>query len=455
MFPSKSAGVSSGEVMDTNDAGMRGTETDFGLGKAHGSRRVGVRKGASWGLPDQLLSSATNFGLALIAGRSLGAGGLGAISIGFSLYLLLLGFQRALITDPIVVASANSDTEARRESADSAVAIVLVSASITALMMAGLGWMIGGQIGRGFVLFAAWLVPALVQDFWRAMLFRDQRGKAAATNDGVWAIVMILAAVGLWQFHSEWSVVTAWGLGALAGAFLGFLQTNIRPDKPVHAWRTWLRSGWPLGRWLGLDGIAFNVGNQGVIFILAATVSTQDIGGLRAAQTLFAPMSVIGPALALPGLPALKRAVDGSFRSARELAFKLSSLMAVLTGLYLAIVGPAGDRLLGTLFGDEFQSYGSLIVPIGVGQLFSAWAVGMILFLKVTRRGRSILASRIVGSAGALVLTWVLTVRFGVVGGAWGMAVAPAAWALCSTWIVLGLRDGTVSSLHQRSRSPS
>jgi O-antigen/teichoic acid export membrane protein len=401
----------------------------------------------SWGLIDQVLSSASNFGLALIAGRSLGARGLGAISVAFSVYLLLLGFQRALVTDPIVIASANWDRQPRKAAAGSALSIVLIGSMLAAVMMMALGWVIGGQIGRAFVVFAVWLVPALVQDFWRSMLFRDQRGAAAAANDGVWVLGMALAAVGLWGFHSDWSIVTAWGVGASAGAILGFQQTRVRPDRPVRAWRMWVEFGWPLGRWLGLDGIAFILGSQGIILLLAAVVSTRDLGGLRATQAIFAPLSLIAPALTLPGLPAMKFALDASPRSARALAFKLSSLMVGLSILYLSIVGPAGTWLLEVFFGPEFRAFGSLFAPIGVGQILSAWAVGMILFLKVKGRGRAIFASRIAGSAASLVGTWVLAVRFGVIGGAWGLAIAPLVWVICTTWIVVDSRVGATSSV--------
>ena len=63
----------------------------------------------SWGLVDQGFSSATNFGLTVIAGRLVGPKGLGVVYIGFSLYLFVLSFQRALVTDPLVVSSAPLD----------------------------------------------------------------------------------------------------------------------------------------------------------------------------------------------------------------------------------------------------------------------------------------------------------------------------------------------------------
>jgi O-antigen/teichoic acid export membrane protein len=431
--------------METNRQALSEAEALAATEARPGIRTPRLRRGVAWGLIDQSMSSLTNFGLALLAGRSLGPRGLGVISIAFAAYLLLLGFQRALVTDPIVVASASWNAEARREAAQSALTIVFFGSLLVALTMAGVGWIVAGHIGHVFVLFGIWLVPALVQDFWRSMLFRDRRGAAAAANDGVWVLVMALASVSLWGFHSEWSIVGMWGLGALAGAVLGSLQMRIKPERPARAWKAWVRSAWPLGRWLGLESIAYVLGAQGVILLLATVISTKDIGGLRATQAIFAPLSLIGPALALPGLPALKLALEASPGSARKLALKLSFLTAGLTTLYLAAVGPVGPWFLRTFFGPGFGSYGSLIVPIGLGQVFSAWALGLVLFLKVTGRGRAILATRALGSAAALLATWGLATSSGVVGGAWGMLVGPATWITCATWIVLRRHDNAVS----------
>jgi hypothetical protein len=60
----------------------------------------------SWGLFDQGFSSATNLGLAVLAGRLTGPGGLGVVYLGFTAYLAAISLQRALVTDPLVVYSA-------------------------------------------------------------------------------------------------------------------------------------------------------------------------------------------------------------------------------------------------------------------------------------------------------------------------------------------------------------
>src|SRR5438132_14378480 len=66
-------------------------------------RRGSNRIGLGWGLVDQGFSSATNFGLSVLAGRLLGPGGLGTVFIGFAAYLLILEFQHSLLQDPLAI----------------------------------------------------------------------------------------------------------------------------------------------------------------------------------------------------------------------------------------------------------------------------------------------------------------------------------------------------------------
>src|SRR5260221_14679753 len=68
--------------------------------------RARARGELLWGVADQAASSATNFGLSVLAGRLLGSAGLGVVFLGFSMYLLALNAVRGLVMEPFVVAMA-------------------------------------------------------------------------------------------------------------------------------------------------------------------------------------------------------------------------------------------------------------------------------------------------------------------------------------------------------------
>jgi O-antigen/teichoic acid export membrane protein len=404
-------------------------------------------QGYVWGFVDQAFSSATNFGLTLLTGRALGPGGLGVVVIGLSGYLLALGLQRALLTTPLVSSSAALSSENRSLAIRRGLTMELLGALGATLILFLLGLLFPGDAGRGFLIIAPWLLPALVQDFWRTVLFQERRARAAAVNDASWAMVMLLTAPLAWMSGTDWAIVGCWGLGALAGALLGFAQTRSRPTPPRPAISWWRARLWPFGRWLGVEGMIYAVTSTATVFLLNGLLGAKSLGGLRAAQTLFAPLSLILPAISLPGLPAITRALAVSPRAALGLASRLSVLVAALAAFYVAAMVLVGGPLITYVFGASFDAFTNLAVPIGTWQLVGALGAGFGLFLTAQQRGRDLLAILVVGSATSIAFVSFLAWTSGVMGAAWGFtigAVSATAFTVALTLRSYGLsvRDG-------------
>jgi hypothetical protein len=105
------------------------------------------------------------------------------VYVGFSAYFITVTMQRALVTGPLVVLSARDAPEERAASAQRALALVMGGAAVSAAILLVLGLFLPSVFGNGLLLFVPWLMGALLQDFWRALLFRYGRGVAAALND--------------------------------------------------------------------------------------------------------------------------------------------------------------------------------------------------------------------------------------------------------------------------------
>src|SRR5439155_10300480 len=159
------------------------------------------------------------------------------------------------------------------------------------------------DLGRGLIVFSPWIGAALVQELWRSALFRDQRGRSAAINDGVWAVTMVVVLPFAWIFTSDWMIAATWGIGGAAAAVYGVFQLRARPVNILTALRWWKVELRQLGTWLAIENLILTLGNQTVLFVLAAQLGTGDIGGIRAIEVIFAPMSLFGEAFALPGTP--------------------------------------------------------------------------------------------------------------------------------------------------------
>jgi O-antigen/teichoic acid export membrane protein len=385
----------------------------------------------AWGFVDQGFSSATNFLLAVVAGRVLGPAGLAAVMVGFTLYLVALSFQRSLVTEPLVASSTTHHAGQRVTSARAALVVVLVGSLLATAAELGIAGLVGGRYGQGILVVAVWLPFALVQDFWRTILFRDERASAAAVNDGLWLAVMGLAIPFAWLSGSSWAIAGCWGLGALAGTVAGVVQTRIRPVSPRLAIEWWRREAAALGKWLGLESLASNIAAYSSVFMLVALLSAASYGGLRAVQTVFGPLSLLYPAVALPGLPAIARAHTESSQDARSLAVRLSVLVTALTVLYV-IVFTFASGALPLLFGPEFARFHALTLPVGLAQITAATSVGFVLLLKAQRRGRALFWSRIFALVLILTITTSLAATRGVTAVAWGYfaAALPAALLL-------------------------
>ena len=377
-----------------------------------------------WGFVSQAASSATNFALSLLAGWQLGPAGLGQVFVGFSCYLAVLGFQRALITDPFVATSSDLGADDRRVAARAAItASMLLSASAAVLLgLAGLA--LGSGIGNSLFLFALWLVPVLLQDVWRVVLFRDRREKAGAVNDLIWLLVMALTAPLALATETRWAIIACWGVGGLVGALAGFMQTRLVPLALRATIHWWHEDAVPLGRWLAAEGVVYLVGSQGTVFLLASILGASSIGGLRAVESLFAPLSLLGPALALPMLPELTRRVTHAASSrAISLARKVTLAALGSTCAYVAASSFGNGRLLVLVYGDAFEPYRVLILPVAVRQIVGATTPGYYLLLKARRQGHTILASRVVETVSVIVASSILGASYGVVAAAWGIAL--------------------------------
>jgi O-antigen/teichoic acid export membrane protein len=418
-------------------------------------RRTPYLRNVGWGIVDQTFSSATNFGLALLAGRLLGPGGLGVVLVGYAFYLLALGFQRALVSEPLVAVSAALPARERQARARHALSLSLATGALMAAVMATLGLVIPASPARGLVYAAPWLTAALVQDLCRTVLFRDGRARAATLNDAIWLGAMFSALPLTLANPGEWSIVGCWGVGAAIAALTGLLQLRIMPSRPGPAVSWWRTEASVLGRWLGMSSVVYSLGTHVSTFALAGLLGAQGLGGLRAASTAFGPLTLVIPALSLPGLPLVVKARERSRAEALRLTLWISATATLATAVYSAVFF-ARPSLLSMIFGSQFARFEHLILPIGLAQIVAATTVGFGLLLRADGRGRALFGSQVVNSAAALLLATTGAVVGGVTAVAWA-AVAVAVIG-SSTIVALTLwpfRAGAASSrpfpLHVRA----
>jgi O-antigen/teichoic acid export membrane protein len=410
-----------------------------------------IRGELVWGVADQGLSSATNFGLSFLAGRLLGPAGLGVIFIGFSAYLVAFSFVRALVIEPFVVATAARDRIERDAGTRVCFTLVLGVAAVLTLGLALIGLELGGAFGRSLIVFSPWIGVALVQELWRAVLFRDQRGGAAALNDSFWAIGMIVMLPFAWAFTGDWMIAATWGVGAAAAAVFGVFQLRLRPAGLVTALRWWKAELRVLGLWFAFENGILTLGSQAIVFVLAGQLGAGDIGGIRAAEVVFAPMSLIGEAFAFPGTPIVARSLATSLAEARRWARLLGLAALALVAIYFSFTVPLRGRLLSTVFGPTFRTYAPLALPLALAQLLRAAATGFGLLLRADRRVRALITSRMISTGATLVFAPLLAWQFGAIGAVTGLGLGSAVGSIADIGFGVLSADITLSWLPRAS----
>lgn len=384
---------------------------------------LGTAGSVRYGLVAQTFSSATNFGLVVIAGHVLGPSGVGTLFVGLPAYFILLGLLQALVTTPLVAASSGSRTDERAVRARSAVTLAFAGLVPVVATVATIGFLLPAELGRGMLLIAPWLLPAVIQDLGRSIIFRDRSGASTLASDAVWLLAMAAALPFVIAIETDWSVVACWGMGAVCACVVVLMQIRWRPIPLLNAIAWWKAEASHLGRWLLLSGSLYHAASYGSVLALVSILSPREFGGLRAVQTAFAPLSLLGPALSLPGLPMVSRLIGPAPKQALLVAGRLGSLIMILTVTYVVVLYSFPD-LLRFLFGEGFTEFRSIVVPIGVSQVLLAPIFGLTLFLKAQQRGRTLFWLASLYTLLNVSIAVLFAAIFGLQGAAWATAIA-------------------------------
>jgi hypothetical protein len=233
----------------------------------------------------------------------------------------------------------------------------------------------------------------------------------------------MLVAAGAGLRSTDLAITAAWGLGACAAAALAAAASNARFARPRAAVRWLTEEAAHVGGWLAGSSILYNIFSYARIGGMSAILGPAAIGGYRAVEAAFAPISLTSEALTYSGLPALRDAVEHHRSAAWRLAVKLSLLNLALVGVYVAVVAMF-QSLIFDLFGEGFRDYEFLVAPIAVGQLIASLGTGFNILLLAGRMMREVAFVVLVQGSLALGLGLTLAAVSGLEAAAWGMVVA-------------------------------
>ena len=389
------------------------TDAQDGTGRRRLRRHA---KGFAWTGFDQALSAVSNVVISLALVRSGGAEALGIFTVAFAAYLIVLGFLRALLSEPVLtipVEPTGVPDEAERFGVTTAVTYLLPAS----LIIIGVGVLAGGF---EIVLIGLVLPLVALQDFFRYLFFRRGRPELAALLDGAWVVTSVIGWPLIASRGSLSVALVVWATGGALGVVIGFAVTKVRfgPIRRSLAW--WWRGIRPLGGFLALSGIIFTLFSQITILGLAAILGAADLGTLRSVQIVLGPVGLVLTAFTVFALPRLS---TSSARHSMRVAWLASGGAVVLAATSTIVLWLLAPVLVPLLFGEELEVPRLLVLAVGARTTLGALAMGPTLVLKARRRGAPIAMGLFAAGVVGVPVVLFVAANFGLVPAVWASNV--------------------------------
>jgi len=399
-----------------------------------------------WALGDQLLSSATNFLLALLVARTVGPRDLGAFTMAYATFTLSLGAVRAIAGDLLVVRYSAVSADEWRHGIERSAGTALMAGVLMGFACLVVAVTVGEPTRTVLNIVGISLPFLLVQDVWRFAFFARGRGSAAFLNDLVWAVV-IFAAFAVLRYSDTASVAwltLAWATAGSLAAIVGVLQLRVFPSHPWAA-IMWLRRHRDITPRFFAEFVVSTGVSSFTLFAIGAIAGLGELGRLRAGEIALGPLNVL---FAGVGLVATAEGVRLLHESPERLAQGCRRLSALVTAGVLAwgaviLLLPRGIGQ--SVLRANWDTASPLLPPLLIALAGYGSSFGPLTGLRSMAAATRSLRARCIDGLCTLVFGLTGAYLAGAMGVAWGYAVTGCLRSLNAWWQFS-------SALHERQR---
>jgi O-antigen/teichoic acid export membrane protein len=380
-----------------------------------------------WGVADQMVSSLTNFAVAIYVVHTLGATQFGAFSLAYVTYGFALNASRGLATDPFMVRFSATDLQTWRRAAASCTGTAAVIGLAIGASLIVVAALLNGTAGAAFLALGLTLPGLMLQDSWRFSFFALGRGSRAFVNDVIWGVTLLPALVLLRRSgHANvfWFVL-AWGATASIAAAVGPWQAQVIP-KLTGAWG-WISRHRDLGLRYMAEGLSSSGSSQLRTYGTGLILGLAAVGYVQASITLMGPMTVLFFGITLLSMPEAARVLRRSPRHLPLFCALISAGLgaaALVWGVVLLVAIPRGlgAHLLGRVWRPTYP----LILPQTLYVIGQGVGGGPFTGLHALGAARRSLRAMVITAVFVVVFALTGAVADGTIGTVSGMAVA--AW---------------------------
>jgi O-antigen/teichoic acid export membrane protein len=333
-------------------------------------------------LADQGIASATNFLTGIIIARSCSKEELGLYALGFSLVLLLTDLQTSLITTPYMVYAPRLKGKAHALYTGSTLIHQLVFCLVTmvaifigtVIIKSGVGPATLVPVLRALVLVSACV---MLREHARRVSFARLKLKTALVFDasiafGQTAGLLLLAHFGLLSAkRAYWVVGIVCGCAVIAWLWSDREFYNPRLGESFADFK----KNWTLGKWIFASGLVWVASMNLYPWLLAAFHGVASTGIWAACLGV---VSAVNPVLLgvqnLVGPKISHIYAEQGAGALRNLILKISVAIAFPMSLLCLVMFVWAQRLLGTLYGQQYANNGMVVAILSFNLLVTALA---------------------------------------------------------------------------------
>lgn len=247
--------------------------------------------------------------------------------------------------------------------------------------------------------------------------------------------LILIVFLYFWGVKTAVSLASLYSIGAVVIALIGSILFYIyrpRVASSTISWKILFASCLPL--WVVV--IMSQMVQWSGQFVAGVYVSSELVAQLAVAQRTAMLSSFVLIAVNLvvaPRFAALYR--QGELAKLESLAIKSVKLVGLFALPVIGVMLVFPSFLMG-LFGDGFTSGAHLLQILAIGQFINAMTGSVGFLLIMSGHERDMRNVTLISGSAAMLLTWVLTMHFGITGAAVATAIAVATQNLLAVYFV-------------------
>ncbi|MEQ7127289.1 hypothetical protein ABN034_22450 [Actinopolymorpha sp. B11F2] len=351
----------------------------------------------------------------------------GEFAVAFSIYVLVTGLARAIVTDGVL--AAQSSNEPFRQGSGRACAIGVAVAPAVVI--------VGSCVGSPYITITGVMLPGLVlYDYNKMISLGVGRAGTALAEAIIWVGVTAIAVLlCLFLSVSPCALFTVW---AGSGAALGLVGARLRRCRILPAWGL-RHAETKVCASFGLLFMFTSGAVQLATTALAVTVGAGVVGALAAARTVLAPVTLLQVAASSLVIPYLARRKAASKRVRLQASLRVTGLATGLI-LPLALILPMLPDSVGTaLLAANWQIAQPLLAALAVESMLAMAARVGLDGHRIQQAGRrALLIGALIGGA-YVVLVVAGGLAFQAYGAAYAMVVVALFGSALCWWSYVSL----------------